>query len=175
VAPLAIDRTNKILWVGDGQAIKVITAIDTTPVVGSTIFTSTGASSPAIKGLAFDQVGTLYAFQSGNNGTTDTKLWRFPVTTTGTLVAGRSGEDIAGTLGTVASAAGSDVPTAAVANALTQALSGSGATGLYCDMWSSSGAGTPAGSLFFSNSFPVSTSSPIVNPGEIVEFDPSTL
>ncbi|MDB5101117.1 MAG: repeat containing protein [Cyanobacteria bacterium RYN_339] len=162
--PLAIDRTNKLLWVGDGGTINIIKSIDTVPAGGGTVAGIGGG--PVYTALAFDQVSTLYA-SSAAGGTTSANIWRLPVNNTGAFQPSRSGEIVGGIFG-VSTAASADVSTVTVANCLTQPLAAGGLCGLYVDMWGGANAGAASGSLYFGNNFPTTY-------GEVVRLDPSTL
>jgi hypothetical protein len=172
VGPIALDRTGAggVLWVADGGTVRAIKNLTTTPVLqAGAVFTATGGSY--VTGLAFDQLGLLYAQASANNGATagatQTRIWRVPVDATGLALAGRSAEAIAGTGGTGAAAADYSAPTTAVANATSQLMAGLNWCSLFIDM---SGSNTAAlsGQLYTGNSYPGAY-------GQVLKLTPSGL
>ncbi|MNS44505.1 Serine/threonine-protein kinase PknD [compost metagenome] len=172
IGPVAIDRTNGLLWVANGPEVRVISGIaGATPTLLPTpVFTATGAGA-YLTGLAFDQLGTLFAAQTSDTGTpgaTNTKIWRVAVDTLGGALAGRAAEAIAGTGATGAGATAYSVPTIAVANANNQLLAGRNWCSLFVDMSAGLSGTTLSGVLYAGNSYPGAHA-------QVVRFTPSSL
>lgn len=155
VGPIAIDRTHGLLWVGEGAQVRVISGISgaAPTLAGAAAFSAIGASGPVVTGLAFDQIGTLYVAQSGNNGLADARIWRLAMANNGLPPAGRVAEAIAGTGAAAASAAGCSVPAAAVANATGQLLAGKNWCALFVDLSAGLSGTTVSGLLYSGNSY----------------------
>lgn len=158
LGPIAIDRTNNLLWVGHGDAVRVITGINggSPALSATTLFSATGASSPVVTGLAFDQIGTLYVSQTGSSGTfgaTNTRIYRVPVNNVGQLHATRVAEVIAGTGGSSGTPGDYAPSTTPVTNAVNQLLGGASWCSLALDMSAGNTAGTLSGQLYFGNSY----------------------
>lgn len=172
---MAIDRTNKVLWVASNNVIRKITTFDTTPTLDPTaVYSFPNASYDRCYGLAYDHNGTLYATRTYSAGVADRRynnqVYRLPVATTGSLDSGKSPEMIAGnTLDTSSSPYGSVSGTTPVTNALTQGLAGPGYAGLLIDMNQSTSAANQSGILYYSQWHFSS------GKGEIVQFTPSGL
>ncbi|HEY9857477.1 MAG TPA: hypothetical protein V6D05_17160 [Stenomitos sp.] len=169
---LAIDRTNKILWVAADNTIRKITNIDAASptLAGTAVYT--GGTYDAIYGLTYDHNGLLYATTSytyTNDRRHNNKVLRLPVDTTGSIQSGRSVETIAGRNFDTSVAPNGSVPTTTVANALTQEMAGAGFAGLYIDTSQSNSNSTVSGILYlsqwyYSNGY-----------GQVLKFTPSTL
>jgi sugar lactone lactonase YvrE len=176
---LAIDRTNKVLWVGANNTIRKITAFDTTPVLAPTaVHTFPDASYDRCFALAYDHNGTLYAARSYSAGVSDRRyansVYRFPVATSGSIDTGKNPEVVAGV---IASGTGYDAgttpfgsaPTTSVSNARSIGFAGIGYNGLLLDMNNAASAADQSGILYFSQWNYTSRK------GEIVKLTPSNL
>lgn len=172
VGPMAIDRAGGKLWVADGATVRLVSGIaGATPTLSpTTVFTATG-TTPYVTGLAFDQLGTLYAQQTSDNGTTgasNTKIWRIATDNAGLALSGRAAEVVAGTGATGTLAADYSVPTTAVTNANNQLLAGVSWCSLFIDMSGGLAAGAVSGHLYTGNSYPSAY-------GQVVKLTPSSL
>lgn len=169
---IAIDRTNKVLWVSSNNLVKKITSFDTTPAAPATVYTFSDAND-RVHSLTYDHNGTLYFTRTNAylaDRRTTNAIFRAAVASTGSLDTGNSPEMIAGnTFDTVNSAYGSISPTTAVTNALTQGFAGPGVGGLVIDMTQAGSAANQAGSLYYSQWHYAS------GKGEIAKLTPSGL
>jgi hypothetical protein len=178
---LAIDRTNKVLWVGSNNLIRKITAFDTTPVLATGAVHSFPSSSyDYCHALTYDHNGTLYAARTYTTSTTTERryansVYRLPVASTGSLDTGKSPEVVAGVItnGNAGYDAGTtpfgSAPTTTVANARTIGFAGIGYNGLLLDMNNAASAADQSGLLYFSQWNGTSKK------GEIVKLTPSNL
>lgn len=175
LGPIAIDRTvanGGLIWVGSAGNVKVITgAFGGSPTLSATnVFTASG-TSPYVTGLAFDQLGTLFAEHTSDTptaGATNTKIWRIPVDNTGAALSGRAAEAIAGTGATGTLAADYSVGTTPVPNANGQLLAGLSWCSLMLDMTAGLSGSTVSGQLYTGNSYSGAY-------GQVLKLTPSSL
>jgi sugar lactone lactonase YvrE len=178
---LAIDRTNKVLWVGSNNLIRKITAFDTTPVLApAAVHTFPSSSYDFCHALAYDHNGTLYAARTNTTAASTERryansVYRLPVASSGSLDTGKTPEVAAGVI--TSGVAGYDsgltpfgsAPTTSVANARTIGFAGIGFGGLLLDMNNAASAADKSGLLYFTQWQGSSRK------GEIVKLTPSDM
>jgi hypothetical protein len=150
-AAITVDRDHDLLWVGTNTAVirKISGASTTTPTLGYINTAST--SSPTVgtvggsevRGLAYDQNGTLYASTTEDlnvsAGRYNSRIWRIAVQTAGSsigsLEVNHTYERIGGNGGdSSTNTYFVNATTTPVANALNQNLTMNGWCGLYIDL-----------------------------------------
>ncbi|MDB5101114.1 MAG: hypothetical protein JWM80_5535 [Cyanobacteria bacterium RYN_339] len=147
---LAIDRANKLLWVEDGTQVRLISNIYAAPsLAGSPVYTSPST----VRGLAFDQVGTLFIAEGAAAGTAFVRIQRLPVGNSGSVLTGRQTEAIAGTGASSGLVSDYVAPTTVIANALTQLLAGAGHEWLHLDSSASNLPGVIGSTLYMASNY----------------------
>lgn len=147
VGPIAVRWTDGLAWVGEGGRVRALDPAAPDPTASPVL----DLPGQEVKGLAYDQAGTLFALVTDPGSSAGTRVLRLGVGAAGTALG--DPEPVAGTGGQAPDPAAYEAPAAAVADARTQLLAGAATNGLAIDLSWAASETVLSGHLYLGNAY----------------------
>ncbi|MFP5501619.1 MAG: hypothetical protein ACLGIN_03960 [Candidatus Sericytochromatia bacterium] len=147
LGPIAVRWRDGLAWVGEGGRIRALDPAAPDPAASPVL----ELPGQVVAGLAYDQVGTLFALVSDPGGSAGTRLLRLDVGASGAALG--EPEPVAGTGGTAPDPAAYEAPATPVADAREQLLTGAATNGLAIDLSHAASETVLSGHLYLGHAY----------------------